>query len=100
MHGLKPNTMYRIFKENITIFLKSYCLSSAISIDEFKATSDKGKYAFHIADSVKGKTLDIIEDRKASSLRNYFIRMPFIQWLDYKLNEVSDKRITNEIYIL
>lgn len=79
MHGLKPNTMYRIFKENITIFLKSYCLSSAISIDEFKATSDKGKYAFHIADSVKGKTLDIIEDRKASSLRNYFIRMPFIQ---------------------
>lgn len=79
MHGLKPNTMYRIFKENITIFPRSYCLSSVISIDEFKATSDKGKYAFHIADPVKGKTLDIIEDRKASSLRNYFIRMPFSQ---------------------
>ena len=77
MHGLGKNTIYRIFNENIHIPDRFYHLSSVISIDEFKATSDKGTYAFNIVDPITGKTLDIIEDRKASFLRNYFLRFPF-----------------------
>lgn len=77
MHGLGKNTMYRIFSENIHIPDRFYHLSSVISIDEFKATSDKGTYAFNIVNPISGKTLDIIEDRKASFLKNYFLRFPF-----------------------
>lgn len=77
MHGLGKNTMYRIFNENIHIPDRFYHLSSVISIDEFKATTDKGTYAFNIVDPITGKTLDIIEDRKASFLKNYFLRFPF-----------------------
>ena len=78
MHGLGKNTMYRIFNENIHIPNRFYYhLSSVISIDEFKATSDKGTYAFNIVDPITGKTLDIIESRKASFLKNYFLRFPF-----------------------
>lgn len=79
MHGLGRNTVYRIFADDISVPLRYYHLSSVISIDEFKATSDKGTYAFNIVDPLTGKTLDIIEDRKASSLRNYFLRFPFSQ---------------------
>lgn len=79
MHGLGKNTMYRIFNENIYIPDRFYHLSSVISIDEFKATSDKGTYAFNIVDPITGKTLDIIEDRKASFLKNYFLRFPFTE---------------------
>jgi len=79
MHGLGRNTVYRIFADNISVPLRYYHLSSVISIDEFKATSDKGTYAFNIVNPLTGKTLDIIEDRKASSLRNYFLRFPFRQ---------------------
>lgn len=79
MHGLGKNTVYRIFADNISVPPRYYHLSSVISIDEFKATSDKGTYAFNIVDPLTGKTLDIIEDRKAASLRNYFLRFPFKQ---------------------
>ena len=77
MHGLQKNTMYRIFDENISVPDRYYKLSSVISIDEFKATSDKGTYAFNIVDPTTGITLDIIEDRKASFIRNYFLRFPY-----------------------
>lgn len=79
MHGLGKNTAYRIFADNISIPSRYYHLSSVISIDEFKATSEKGTYAFHIANPLDGKTLDIIEDRKASYLRSYFLRFSFQQ---------------------
>lgn len=79
MHGLGKNTMYRIFNENISVPSRYYQLSPVISIDEFRATSDKGTFAFNIVDPVNGKTLDIIEDRKASFLRGYFLRFPFSQ---------------------
>lgn len=78
-HGLGSNTMYRIFSENISVPPRYYQLSPVISIDEFRATSDKGIYAFNIVDPVSGKTLDIIEDRKASFLREYFLRFPYSQ---------------------
>jgi len=68
MHSLGKNTVYRIFSDNISIPLRYYHFSSVISIDEFKATNDKETNAFNIVDPLTGKTLDIIEDRKTSSL--------------------------------
>ena len=85
MHGLGKNTVYRIFADNISVPHRFYHLSSVISIDEFKATSDKGTYAFNIVNPLTGKTIDIIEDRKAANLRSYFLRFPFKQRKNVKI---------------
>ena len=85
MHGLGKNTVYRIFADNISVPHRFYHLSSVISIDEFKATSDKGTYAFNIVNPLTGKTIDIIEDRKATNLRSYFLRFPFKQRKNVKI---------------
>ena len=79
MHGLGKNTVYRIFSDNISIPERYYYLTPVISIDEFKATSDKGTYAFNIVDPISGRTLDIIEDRKVSFLKGYFLRFSYEQ---------------------
>ncbi len=85
MHGLGKNTVYRIFADNISVPHRYYHLSSVISIDELKATSDKGTYAFNIVNPLTSKTIDIIEDRKASSLKSYFLRFPFKQRKNIKI---------------
>ena len=76
MHALGKNTMYCIFNENIHTLDRFYHLSSTLSIDEFRATTDQGTFAFNITNPISGKTLDIIADRRASYLRNYFLRFP------------------------
>lgn len=77
MMGISRSSVYRMFFDHIQIKDRFYHLKSVISIDEFKATTDKGTYAFHITDPINGKTIDIVEDRKESSLKNYFIRFPY-----------------------
>ena len=77
MMGVSKSSVYRLFFHHITVKECFYHLRSVISIDEFRATTDKGTYAFHIVDPIGGKTLDIVEDRKASCLRNYFLRFPY-----------------------
>ena len=77
MMGVSKSSVYRMFFYHIKVKERFYHLKSVISIDEFKATTDKGTYAFHITDPINGKTLDIIEDRKERSLRNYFLRFPY-----------------------
>ncbi len=75
--GLSKSTVYRLFYSHIDIPLRFYHLSSAISIDEFRATTDQGAFAFHITNPITGKILDIIADRRASYLKNYFMRFPY-----------------------
>ena len=77
MMGVSKSSIYRMFSNHIHIKPRSYHLSSVISVDEFRATTDKGTYAFNIVNPITGKVIDIIEDRKESSLRNYFLRFPF-----------------------
>lgn len=47
-------------------------LPRVISFDEFKADTNKGKYAFVINDPIHRKCLDILPDRKKESLIQYF----------------------------
>ena len=76
-HGLSKSTVYRLFYHHIDIPLRFYHLPSTISIDEFRATVDEGTFAFHITNPITGKTIDIIADRRASYLKNYFMRFPY-----------------------
>lgn len=77
MMGLSKSVLYRLFTNHMHIEHRFYHLHSVISIDEFRATTDLGTYAFHIVDPINGKTIDIVEDRKASTLRNYFLHFPY-----------------------
>ena len=77
MMGVSKSSVYRLFHNHISIPHRFYHLSSVISIDEFRATTDKGTYAFNIVNPITGKTLDIVEDRKCSTLRSYFLRFPY-----------------------
>lgn len=77
MMGVSKSSVYRLFHNHISIPHRFYHLSSVISIDEFRATTDKGTYAFNIVNPITGKTLDIVEDRKYSTLRSYFLRFPY-----------------------
>lgn len=77
MMGLSSSSVYRLFFDHVSVRERFYHLKSVISIDEFRATTDKGAYAFHIVDPITGSTLDIVEDRKACCLRNYFLRFPY-----------------------
>lgn len=77
MMGVSKSAVYRIFHKHISIPHRFYHLESVISIDEFTATTDKGVFAFNIVNPITGKVLDIVEDRRYSTLRNYFLRFPY-----------------------
>lgn len=70
--GIPKSTVYRIFHNNISVSYRSFHLPRIMSIDEFRATTDEGTFAFHITDPVRGKTIDIIGDRTRRSLEKYF----------------------------
>lgn len=46
-------------------------LPEVISFDEFKADTNKGKYAFVINDPIRKKTLDILPDRRKFNIEQY-----------------------------
>ena len=50
-------------------------LPSTISMDEFKADTNKGKYAFILNDPIHKKCLDILPERKKEYLINYFTKV-------------------------
>lgn len=65
---LSISTVIRVFD------LISYTnkeLPSVISIDEFKGTTDKGKYQCIIADPVNKRVLDILPDRELVNVKDY-----------------------------
>jgi len=67
--GLSPCTITRIFDY---LSYKLEQLPEVLSIDEFKGTTDKGKYHCILVDPVKSKVLDILDSRSLDYLLNYF----------------------------
>lgn len=77
MMGISHSSVYHLFYNHITVKARSYHLKSVISIDEFRATTDKVTYTFHIGDPINGKTVDIVDNRKDSCLKRYFQEFPY-----------------------
>ncbi len=73
-YRVSPNTVERIidsFYDNQKLY-KHY-LPEILSFDEFKSVkSADGAMSFHMCDGKTGKTIDIVEDRKLTSLMRYF----------------------------
>lgn len=67
--GISSSTVARIF-DYISYSLNK--LPEVVSIDEFKGTTDKGKYHCILVDPVKSVVLDILDQRNFDFLVKYF----------------------------
>jgi len=90
-YNISPCTVTRIF-DCVSYNLKK--LPEVLSIDEFKGTTEKGKYHCVLVDPVNSKVLDILDSRNLDYLINYFanfkdqhnVRYVVIDmWTPYKL---------------
>lgn len=73
-NNVSPNTVERIMDSYYnTIKLHKNYLPKVLSFDEFKSVkSAEGAMSFHMCNGETGQTIDIIEDRKLTSLLKYF----------------------------
>ena len=73
-YRVSPNTVERIIDSYYdTQKLYKHYLPEVLSFDEFKSVkSADGAMSFHMCDGKTGKTIDIVEDRKLTSLMRYF----------------------------
>lgn len=89
-NNVSDNTVRNVLKgymKNHQDHLKT--LPSVISLDEFKADTRSGKYAFIINDLLHKKTLDILPTRKKDDLVQYFT---------YAENRSSVQYVVSDMY--
>ncbi|WP_027399718.1 ISL3 family transposase [Anaerovorax odorimutans] len=72
-HNVSTSTVYRSLQKVDNINLPN-TLPSVLSFDEFKANTSEGKYAFLVVDPINKSILEILSDRKFSSVYKYFSR--------------------------
>ena len=72
-NGLSPGTVRNIFRKAMSGYPEHIInLQRVISFDEFKADTNRGKYAFVLNDLIHRKCLDILPERKKEYLLSYF----------------------------
>lgn len=72
-NGLSPGTVRNIFRKAMSGYPEHIInLPRVISFDEFKADTNRGKYAFVLNDLIHRKCLDILPERKKEYLLSYF----------------------------
>ena len=73
INNVAEDTVRNILKEAMCSYPEHIrLLPKVISLDEFKADTNKGKYAFVINDPIHKKILDILSSRKKEDLIQYF----------------------------
>ena len=65
-------------------------LPDIISLDEFKADTKEGKYAFIMNDPIRKRTLDILPNRKKEYLINYFDRVENRENFKYVISDMYE----------
>ena len=71
-NNISENTVRNILNESYFYPKYQKNLPKVISLDEFKADTNEGKYAFILNDPIHKKTLDILPSRKKEYLIQYF----------------------------
>ncbi|MBO8178657.1 MAG: transposase [Bacillus sp. (in: Bacteria)] len=72
--GLGHSTVIRWFDRYYTY--ENHSLPQILAIDEFKGTTEKGKYQCVIGDPRGFKVFDVIQDRSCRTLKDYFRSLP------------------------
>lgn len=75
--NLSESMVSKIFVNHVSIARNS--LTETLCFDEFRATTDAGKYAFIIGDPISGEIIDIIKTRTRDFLESYFNSIPFTE---------------------
>ena len=70
-NGVSPYVVRKELLEATDNYERIKTLPEVISFDEFKADTDKGKYAFVINDPIEKKTLEILPDRRKFNIEQY-----------------------------
>ena len=65
-------------------------LPDIISLDEFKADTNEGKYAFIMNDPIRKRTLDILPSRKKGDLISYFDRVENRENVRYVISDMYE----------
>lgn len=65
-------------------------LPEIISVDEFKADTNEGKYAFVINDPLKKKVLDVLPNRTKEYLINYFVEVENRNAVKYVIGDMYE----------
>ena len=65
-------------------------LPKVISLDEFKADTNEGKYAFIISDTIHRKVLDILPERKKEYLIQYFTHCNNRHSVEYVISDMYE----------
>ena len=65
-------------------------LPDIISLDEFKADTKEGKYAFIMNDPIRKRTLDILPNRKKEYLISYFDRVENRENVKYVISDMYE----------
>jgi len=65
-------------------------LPKVISLDEFKADTNEGKYAFIISDTIHRKALDILPERKKEYLIQYFTHCNNRHSVEYVISDMYE----------
>ena len=75
-NNVSPNTVERIIDSYYDpIKIHKHYLPKILSFDEFKSVkSADGAMSFHMCNGETGQTIDIVEDRRLSSLIKYFFK--------------------------
>jgi Transposase and inactivated derivatives len=102
--GLGHSTVIRWFDRYYTY--ENHSLPQILAIDEFKGTTEKGKYQCVIGDPRGFKVFDVIQDRKLSTLKDYFRSLPthrvqmvvMDMWQPYKI--LAQQLFQNPIIIV
>lgn len=90
-NDIPDTTVRRILKNGMSDYPKYLkLLPSVISFDEFKADTNKGKYAFIVNDLLHKKTLDILSSRKKDDLINYFTQVENRSSVQYVVSDMYE----------
>lgn len=73
--GISTTTVMRYFDKEADFKVTNLSSPKVLHIDEFKGTSDAGKYQVAICDGDTNKLYDVLEDRNQATLIEYFKKL-------------------------
>lgn len=90
-NNISEDTVMTILKESMEEYPKRIrLLPRVISLDEFKADTNKGKFAFILNDPIHKKTMDILPSRKKEDLINYFTSVENRSLVEFVISDMYE----------
>jgi transposase len=90
INHVSQTSVRRILDKAIDLPEYQRLLPSVLSFDEFKADTNKGKYAFIVNDLLHKKTIDILPSRKKEELVTYFTKAENRSSVQYVVSDMYE----------